>query len=346
MPLAEMQSLLRRARDARLSGRWAALAMIAAVEGSAYRRPGAKMLLTGEHQMWGTLSGGCLEADLYLVAEAAVHTGKSLFRRYDLGEDTMWSLGLGCKGTVHVFVCPMLADDPFWDALDRFLAAELATVLAFELSGDIKAAWRSDGRRIGDDLPSALKPVVRAQFGHQRAHLHAAGPDRFLLDRLLPTPKLIVAGAGDDAEPLVRLAGDAGFSVTVLDPRPQFNQEDRFPGSSRLILEPNAAHPSQFPAGAYWVIMHHHRARDTESLRLAFSSRPAWVGVLGPWARTQGLLQEIGVQPEPGRFAAPVGLDLGAETPAEVAVSIVAQLLAIRNGRPALPLHGQPTIHH
>lgn len=345
MSRTETKAVLHHAREAIARGQWAALAMIAAVEGSAYRRPGAKMLLAGDNRMWGSLSGGCLEADLYLVAEAAVRTGQSVLRRYDLTEDAMWSLGIGCKGTVHALVWPMAADDPFWDRLDRLLTAELPTVLVFELPGGLKAAWRADGARIGDELPDGVEPLLHAQLTRTRARISTVGGRRFLFDAVLPTPKLVLAGAGHDAEPVARLAADAGFSVIVLDPRPRFNQEERFPGAVHLVQEPTAVAPSQLPPDAYWLVMNHHYARDRESLRLAMACRPAWIGVLGPLARTEEIVGALGRRPDPARFAAPVGLDLGAETPAEVAIAIVAQLLAVRNARPALPLHGKQPIH-
>lgn len=345
MSFTETQAVLHEAREAFKRGQWAALAMIAAVEGSAYRRPGAKMLLSGGNRMWGNLSGGCLEADLYLVAEEAAGGGQSLLRTYDLTEDAMWSLGIGCKGTVHVLVWPMAAEDPFWTALDRMLGADEPTVLIFELPEGRKGAWRVDGTRLGDDFPPELESVIPTQLAHTRARIVTVGDRRFVLDGLVPAPKLILAGAGHDAEPVARLAADAGFSVTLLDPRPQFNQAERFPGATHLVAEPTTLDPSRLPADAYWLIMNHHHARDTASLRLALESRPRWIGVLGPVSRTEEMLRTIGRRPEAGRFAAPVGLDLGAESPAEVAISIVSQLMAERNGRPALPLHGQHPIH-
>ncbi|EGL81731.1 hypothetical protein CathTA2_2917 [Caldalkalibacillus thermarum TA2.A1] len=129
-----------------------------------------------------------------------------------------------------------------------------------------------------------------------------------------------------------------------LDPRKEFNGARRFPQAEHLVIEPDEADPAQLE-GKWWLIMNHFQMRDEAALRLALQARPKFIGVLGPLSRTRDMLQNIGAEMNSGPIRAPIGLDVGAETIEEVAVSIVSELLAARSGRPGKPLHGKEKIH-
>lgn len=328
-------------------GQKAALAMLIGVRGSAYRRPGAKMMMAQDNQMFGTLSGGCLEGDLYQRAETLWDSGKAITVEYDLTENDMWGLGIGCKGAVEILVTPVERDHPFWRETFARVARLEPLAWASELPQGRLVALSRDGETWGE----ALTPAMRQALEHAlrettRAEVKEIDGRQWVVDALLPPDPLVVAGAGHDAVPVVALAAQVGFEVTVLDPRPAFNGPSRFstPGVHFLVAEPETVSP-EMVSGRWWVIMNHNQRRDEAALNLAIASNPRWIGVLGPLSRTREMLSNIGHQLDDGPIVAPVGLDLGAEAPEEVAVSIVAQLMAERAGRRAEPLAGREKIH-
>jgi xanthine dehydrogenase accessory factor len=310
------------------------------VKGSAYRRPGAKMVMASNGRMQGTLSGGCLEGDLYLHAEKAWQGAMPSLHQYDLTEDEMWGLGIGCKGQVTIWIEPLDLTDPFWRAFGQALEADEPLVWGGELPGGL----RYFGRELGDW-------TIRGQG------TAPAGPDELMRrgstgregswwwDVMKPPERLIVAGAGHDAKPVVALANQAGFEVVVLDPREQVNTERDFPHATRWVKTASELTP-EMVSDSFWVIMNHHQRRDEETLKLAAASRPKFLGVLGPRTRTAEMLAKTGVDPEALPLHSPVGLDLGAESPEEVAISIVGELLAARQGGSGGPLNGRERIHY
>lgn len=159
-----------------------------------------------------------------------------------------------------------------------------------------------------------------------------------------PPERLVISGAGHDAEPLARLAHQAGFDVVILDSRPHLNNPERFPDAFHRVESADQVSPSQV-SESYWVIMNHHQLRDEAALTLASSARPRFLGVLGPRVRTEEMLAKTGLDRHALPFHSPVGLDIGAENPSEVALSIVAELMAARSGGSGGPLHGRERIH-
>lgn len=309
-----------------------ALLSLVAVRGSAYRRPGAKMMMASDGEMFGTLSGGCLEGDLYHYAEEAMQSGKAQMRQYDLTEDTMWGLGIGCKGTITVWVEPLKPGTPFWQLYGQLLTADQPFLLWAQLPEGFRRICHTRQCVPEGVLPERIVPWRGA----------TEYVDGVLYDVLVPPQRLVVAGAGHDAGPLVALADQAGFEVTVLDPRPHFNNARKLPGASEYLVKQAEEVAPQSLRGAYWVIMNHHEARDRAALALALSQDPQYIGMLGPRSRTLDLLNGHSV---PSPMRTPVGLNIGAETVDEVAISIVAELLAARNGKTGGPLNGQDRIH-
>ncbi|MBX5466940.1 MAG: XdhC family protein [Firmicutes bacterium] len=345
--LLEARETFHAIAEAWARGKKATLALLVSVRGSAYRRPGAKMMMAEDNRMHGTLSGGCLEGDLYQWAELAMADGENRIQSYDLTENDMWGLGIGCKGAVDILLTPVSPEDGFWR--ETFARAEgLAPfALALELPQGRRTGLDGAGHTWGDPPAPALREAMaEALKSGTRAAVRAIEGSQWVIDPLLPPDPLVVAGAGHDAIPVVARATEVGFAVTVLDPRAAFNGPSRFPqpGVEFLVAEPDAVPPDRL-LHRWWVIMNHNQARDEAALRLALASRPRWIGVLGPLSRTREMLTNIGHAFQDGPIVAPVGLDLGAETPEEVAVSIVAQLMAERSGRSATPLAGRERIH-
>jgi len=345
--LQEFREVMKQIQTAWQAGRKTTLLMLMHVEGSAYRLPGSKIMMAEDGHIFGTISGGCLEGDLYGWAEKVMQTGKPHLQRYDLSESEVWSLGIGCKGSLEVGILPVSPEDSFWKLTDEALQQEESFALILEIVDGARVLLKRDGRVLGDveRLPEEVLEQARSRFGRQtRAEVVRVGTRRYYMDVVRPSERLVIAGAGLDARPVAELAARSGFSVTVLDPRAGFNTQEAFPCAQHLVQSPADVDSAQMQ-DSWWVIMNHHLERDQASLELALRSRPRFIGVLGPLSRTEEMLVQLGKTLTSGPIHAPIGLDLGAETMDEVALSIVSQLLAARSNRQAVPLHGKSKIH-
>jgi len=340
----ETAEVFSRLAELKAAGRRAALATVVRIVGSAYRRPGAKFLIEDTGDTLGSVSGGCLEADVREVAKSALATGTPSLRHYSTGadEDVVWGLGLGCNGLVDVFV-QSATEGPLADLEDRiqgFLRGDAAFVVATALDGDGLGAALAVGPEgavqgsLGSaDLDALAVEKARGLAPAGRSGVHSIGNRQVFFEVLPPPPHLVVCGAGDDARPLVAYAADAGFRVTVVDHRQGLMAPAWFPQAARLILA-RPEEPASLPPAArsLAVVKTHSLAHDREWARRLLAAGLPYVGVLGPHARTVTILREIGM-PGDGRVYGPVGLDLGADGPRQVALAIVAELLAFTAGR-------------
>lgn len=337
--LSEAQRVWAAVGAAERRGVSAVLAEVVKVIGSAYRRPGAIMMMAADGHMEGTISGGCLEGDLFLNAESVMEGGPALLVDYDLAEDEMWSLGIGCKGQVQVWVRPA----PVGADRARLVAMlESGGVIAATLPGGPVHTWVAD--EPWPELPTSTLRRMQAAW-------EGAGPsvvDDLYVRAWRPAEHLVISGAGHDAEPVARMAQEVGFRVTVVDPRPEFNDDRRFPGAEHVVVEPSSLSPDRFSdlKGAYWVIMNHHKARDTAALKASVALAPRFIGALGPRRRTDEILASLQLsQDQEAQVHGPLGLDIGADTPYEVALSIVGELMAARKGRTGGILNRREKLH-
>jgi xanthine/CO dehydrogenase XdhC/CoxF family maturation factor len=320
----ETAEILSRLAELTAAGRRAALATVVHVSGSAYRRPGAKFLIEESGDTLGSVSGGCLEADVREVAKGVLATGRPSLRHYSTGadEDMVWGLGLGCNGQISVFIQPA-TEGPL---------AEQAERLRELLAGDAPFALVTVVE--GEELGATELDRFAAEHA-RRSGLQSIDGRNAFVEALPPPPHLIVCGAGEDARPLVAYAADTGFRVTVVDHRPALLAPEAFPQASRLL----AARPQETVAlppaeRSLAVVKTHSLAHDREWVRRLLAAGLPYVGVLGPRLRTESILKEIGASDaDAGRVFGPVGLDLGADGPRQVAVSIVAELLAFLGHR-------------
>ncbi len=345
MDRRETERLLHGVREVRASGGRAALATVVRVKGSAYRREGAHMLVR-EGGAWDcALSGGCLEPAVADAAARVIASGDPILLTYDLQDDSVWGLGIGCTGAVDIRI-ERLEGDPVtreWlDVLERGDAAVLATTLEGPAGRLLVhgAGGTSGGLPDGTlDRRAEARARERLRAAHPQSGAESIDGREIFFEVALPPPHLVVFGAGFDAEPLARQAWVLGFAVTVVDVRDAFLVAARFPGTTLI-----SSHFSRFAdrvplrADSVVVVMNHHLERDRHSLRFALQSGAAYIGMLGPRARYERLLADLareGFVPSATGLAAvrsPIGLALGAETAEEVALSIVAELVAVRNG--------------
>lgn len=320
------------------------LATVYDTVGSTYSKAGGQMLIDSAGNFCGMLSGGCLEGDLVERARRVIDSGASETASYELGaDDELWGLGVGCDGTMRVLLQPLTREgsyQPFAairDIIDRGEAANLAIVTDAKSPGISVGAsllLQPDGRRCfgaSEDLANAIER--RFTDSETGSSLEIETPDGscvVLFMRILPPPALLVLGAGLDAEPLLRIAGELGWRCTVCDHRPAYIESRRLPERCAALC---------FPAGELErhvsldsvdvaVVMSHHLASDREYLRQLAASGIGYIGLLGPRGRRDRLLGELGDAGEAlqGRLHGPAGIDLGGRGPGPIAVSIVAEM--------------------
>ena len=346
-------------RSARAAGEEAVLATVVRIEGSAYRRPGTRMLITSDGSNVGMISGGCLEGHVTKRAWWLTRSGQPVVCRYDTGagEDTEWAFGLGCNGVVDVLferLAPSRAA-PQIEMLDAvhesFRPGASAVVIASHLAPGAGVGQRllifPNGREwadvADDDLASSLaRDLVEVlHLGRSSLVTHDVGAGRVdvFLEYVPPPLRLVVFGAGPDAVPLVRIAKEVGWHVTVVDGRSHYARRERFPLADALIV----AEPTEAPGAAgvtprsAVVVMTHSYEQDKNLLRALLRSPPAYVGQLGPRSRTERILGELAEEAgEPLEATAlhyPIGLDIGGDNPEEIAVAILAEIKSVLAGR-------------
>ncbi len=349
------------------SGARGVLATVVRTTGSTYRRAGARMLVAEDGRSAGLISGGCLENDLRERSADVFEAGTPVLVTYDSTseDDILWGLGLGCTGIAHVL-------------LERVAGTETCATLEFieecrrlRHGGAIATAYAGAGvegtpglhRRVlvregglpgneaaGDALDAALtKGCARALQAKKSSHLSVPAPRgtaEAFVEYVSPPVPFYVFGAGPDAAPLVRLAKELGWHVTVVDWRPAYLSHASFLTADERVL----AHPGELreaiavPRGAVAVIMTHNFTSDVEIAGILLSSAASYIGLLGPRAKADLVLEKLageGVLPtdeDLARFHSPVGLDIGSETPEEIALAIAAEIQAIIHERPGSPL--------
>jgi xanthine/CO dehydrogenase XdhC/CoxF family maturation factor len=345
MDRRETERILAAVRRAAEDGVRVAIATVVRVRGSAYRREGARMLVRGDDGSFECLlSGGCLEPAVADAAARVIATGQPVTVEYDLAEDSPWGLSIGCSGAVDVRI-ERVENDPltvaWFDILDRGEAAVLITPLAGARGRQIVMATGETLGHLDAGVETRAMAAARQRLAVPQ---RGSGPVRIgdvelFLEVSDPPASLVIFGAGPDALPLARQARDLGFLVTVADVREALLIPDRLPGATLKAVDHNRF-PEAVPLTdrSYVVIMNHHLERDEHSLRHALGSEAPYIGLLGPRSRYLKLLARLrkhGGLPGPeslGRVRSPVGLALGAETPEEIAVSILGELLALRRG--------------
>ncbi|QKG51887.1 XdhC family protein [Hymenobacter sp. BRD67] len=369
--MTELQRLFLAYDQHRTASRPCALATVVEVVGSAYRRPGARMLVTEDGELTGAISGGCLEGDARQRARRAMAKGEPALVTYDTRDedDPRHGLGPGCQGVVRILLEPLDFHDIqnpleiLRDFARHPAPAVLATVFETDASG-LKAAV---GQRVlltdtgvvrGTPLLAApLAEAARATLAQGQSRVldlaTEAGPVRVLLEVLTPPLRLVVYGAGNDAQPLVHLAASLGWHIVVVDGRPNLATPARFPEAAAVRLVPvrelEAATPDPL---AYHVLLSHNYAYDLAALQTLLASPAPYIGLLGPRLKAQRLLAELADAPATQlaqlqqRLHSPIGLDLGSETPEEIALAIVAEIQARHSNRQGRPLRERAgTVH-
>jgi xanthine dehydrogenase accessory factor len=257
------------------------------------------------------------------IARHVIQTGTPQLLHYDTGSDdrTVWGLGLGCNGWVDIFVQP--ATESRTLEVVQEIRARLKTASPFAVSTIVDGP-ANVGRSI----------VLDCDTRDARSRVDVDHSQTIFTEVLRPPPVLIVCGAGDDARPLVVYASEAGFAVTVVDHRQAFLSAERFPSANRLLcLRPDGdVGALDVDANTLVVVKFHSFAPDRDWLKMFLNSSASYIGLLGPRARADEILGQIGASAD-ARVFAPVGLNLGADGPEQIAISVVSELLAVLTRR-------------
>lgn len=358
--MSELQRLLTAYNHQRSLGVSCALATVTEVEGSSYRRPGARMLVTEDGQLTGSISGGCLEGDALRRARKVMLTGKSetiVYDSTDIEEDLQHGAQLGCEGTIHILLESINYSDsnnPI-ELLQKTSRQNQQVVLITILSAKNsinnlygKRALITNNERqklylTGNEstdqliLNDALE-VFDSGKSLTKSFTVGAEEVRTSLEVILPAPQLTVFGAGNDAQPLVKMANSLGWRVHVIDGRSPQATVQRFTEAETVDVVKLADLQTQVFYPGYAVLMSHNYHYDFAVLSQLVSFQPVtYIGILGPRKKTDRLLNDLqkeGVylnEEDSKRLYGPVGLNIGAETAEEIAIAVMAELLAVKH---------------
>ena len=336
----------------------AILATVVDVQGSGYRLPGARMLILENGDTFGMVSGGCLEADVLERAKKVLASGRSEVFTYDTtnDENSVFSLNMGCRGVIRILLESVGREDVLLASLravreDR-KKRTIATLIASNSEGETglggRLFYEGDEHFTSHNLPSSLESIKSLR--DECSNFHATNEDygfrkletpegsyEFAFESLTPPISLLLFGAGADAIPLARIASDLGWQTSVFDHRPVFLTRERFADADRLVLhnDENPIEPINDDPLTVAVIMTHNYQQDLQILPSLLRSNVAYIAALGPKRRTEQLLSEISAngnsftRDQLARLYAPAGLDIGADTPEAIALSIAAEMQSV-----------------
>jgi len=360
VPEAEVVERLRGHLDA---DEPAMLATVVDVEGSAYRRPGAKMVVSPEAGGVGAITAGCLEDEVRELAAEVIEAGDARLETFDLmSDDGVWGMGVGCNGIIDILLEPV--GESLRRAVEAYGAGEAATVATVLAADDDRLALGDRAYADGgfEGFPDDLAAALDAELGEgDRSRTVEVATDRgtasVFLDRITPPAELLLIGTGHDVRPVAELARTNDFRVTVVGFRGARATEERFPEADRVVsTSPRSLTDDVAVDGdTFAVVMTHNFVDDRLALDQLLRTDTPYVGLMGPTDRFEEMLEAFESE---GRAVdeadldsvyTPVGLDLGGGAPYQVAHSIVAEMLAVRNGRSGGhlrdrkgPIHARP----
>ncbi|WP_406185575.1 XdhC family protein [Streptomyces sp. NBC_01006] len=352
-------------------GRDFAVATVVAVGGSAPRQPGAALAVDSEGTAIGSVSGGCVEGAVYELCRQALEDGETVRERFGYSDDDAFAVGLTCGGIIDILITPVPVGSPAREVFAAALAAasrgEAAAVARIaegpaELLGRAVLVRGEGGHEGGfgghPELDRTIAEEARAMLDAGRTGVLEIGADgrlcgeplKVLVESSVPPPRMIVFGAIDFASALVRIGKFLGYHVTLCDARPVFATKNRFPEADEIVVEwPHRYLEAQSSAGSVdgrtvLCVLTHDAKFDVPLLELALKLPVAYVGAMGSRRTHEDRnkrLRDVGVtELELARLRSPIGLDLGARSPEETALSIAAEIVANRRGGSGAALTG------
>ena len=358
--MKELVSITEAHLKLRAEGRSAVMATVVRTSGSTYRKPGARMLIAEDGRTLGSVSGGCLERDVFKQAQRVFQTHQPRLITYDSTseDDIVWGFGLGCNGVVDILIeyLPNVDSDQvtfLTSCLKERKDGVLAKVFAVEGSIDAKVGdylvLRQDlsmestilDRDLNDELLGDALKALESTRSQVKIYETSLGRAAAFVEMIQPPLPVVVFGAGHDAVPIVRLAKELGWHVSIVDGRPGYATAAKFPGADELIVARPESIIERITVNdrTMAVIMNHNYMDDLTVLKTLVSTPVKYIGLLGPKHRTEKLLrhlQDEGVTlslDQLQRLHGPVGIDIGADTPEEIALSIIAEIKAVAANR-------------
>jgi len=311
-----------------------ALATVVRTWGSGPRGPGAKMAITKDARIAGSVSGGCVESAVVEEGREVLETGKPKLLRFGVTDDTAWDVGLSCGGTIEIFVEALTNAiyEPLRSAFEEERAIAKATVIKGEPLGQTVVVDDA-----ASDESAIAEAARRALDGGRSEHVSIDEGEVFI-DVELPPPVLVMVGGVHVAVALTSMADALGYRTVIVDPRGVFGSEERFPHVGELIREwpDKALKKLAINRSTAIVTLTHDPKLDDPALEVALPSRAFYVGALGSQRthekRRRRLLERGVTEEELTRVHAPIGLSIGSRSPEEIALSVMAQIVATRNG--------------
>ena len=367
--MKEINDIIQAYQKAKAADKKTALATVVKVEGSSYRQPGARMLVTGDGELTGAISGGCLEGDALKKALLAIHQQQNKLITYDTSneEDSDFGVQLGCNGIVHILF--EYIDDEKNNPIDLLIKVseerrdsvltclfslergqkQIGTVLFYSQN----AVWPENHR--SDHLAEDMKKVFESRSSAVKRVMHENIPCEALIEYLPPAVSLVIAGAGNDVKPLVEIASVMGWEITVAEGRVSHATEKRFPLAKtvKVIGAEDFLNGITMDEYTFVVLMTHNYRYDLTVLKNMLNCHNRYIGVLGPKSKLNRMLSDLaeeGVEiseEQMQRIYGPVGLDIGAETSEEIALSVAAEIKAVLEGKKGNSLrYKKDKIHH
>jgi xanthine dehydrogenase accessory factor len=361
--MKEISDILTEYKKIRAAGKKVALATVVRVEGSSYRQPGARMLISEEGNLTGAISGGCLEGDAMRKSLLVIARGKPMLVTYDTTDedDATLGIGLGCSGIIHILIEPIDEENPenpirlLENMVSKRQKCVLATFFTFterqELQFGTCLAYTDSGK-ISGSMPALIKKhevisaMKQALAGGGSVIHNETGevPEvSILMDVINPAVHLVIAGAGNDIMPVTKIAGVLGWQVTVLDGRPFYATCARFPDVHEVLVTDASEALSKITTdeNTVFVLMTHNYNYDLALFEQLVRKEIPYIGVLGPKKKFNRLMEELLLHAgldeiRTDNLYSPAGLDIGAETAEEIALSVIAEIKAVLSKK-----HGQ-----
>jgi xanthine dehydrogenase accessory factor len=363
----EIRDIIHSFETANKAGKRTALATVVHVEGSSYRRPGARMLVTEEGQLTGAISGGCLEGDALRRALLAIHQHQKKLVTYDTTDEDDFQFGvqLGCNGIVHILFEPIDPKEPgnpiqlLERVLEKRRHAVLVTMFSMEKSASRQPGTcfldlgneivhTPDTESLKNELANDCRQVLAGEASAIKTYNSGYEPLAALIEFIKPPVSLVIAGAGNDAMPLVDMACIMGWEITLVDGRPNYANIQRFPKAGKIIVAKpgNVLSQLEIDKQTAVILMTHNYQYDLSLLKQLLSvwNECVYIGSLGPRKKLERMFDEleregtIYSQEQREKIFGPVGLDIGSETAEEIALSIMAEVKAALSGKTGRPL--------
>ena len=351
--MKEIQSIIQAYESSRSEGQKVALATVVQVDGSAYRRPGARMLVTQEGQLTGAISGGCLEGDALRKAQTAIFQQKSILVTYDTTDedDQKFGVGLGCNGIIHVLIEPIDFQSTINPiellkiAVKERVVCQLITVFSVKYSkqeqvgtkvllkgnqtfGDAKLLEKSLWERIENEI----------EFSDKSTHIIRSYKDlddvQVFIEAIKPGIRILIFGAGNDTIPLAKIASILGLEVTLIDGRKNLATAQRFPTAKRIVTGSGDQVVQDLDTDSFTaaLLMTHNFEYEAQVLKDLMPLDLLYIGILGPKKKSEKLIERLenqGLTVDQTAIYSPMGLDIGAEGSEEIALSILAEVKAV-----------------